>query len=75
MRWITSAGSVAALAVLASLTACGLGETPASSVAGAASEAQQARQAQATEQQVRQKVEDAMRADAMRRAAAEKEGE
>ena len=61
------------LALLATLplSACGLAETAATGAAVASSEAEAAKQAQATEQVIEQKVDDAQQAAADQRRAAD----
>lgn len=61
------------LAPTLALAGCGLAETGATAVAGGASAAQQAKQAQDTEAKVRQQINDAYKEDAARRKAAEAE--
>jgi hypothetical protein len=60
-------------ALLACLTlgACGLGETAVSAAAGGASQAEQAKAALKTEEQVKQQLDAAAALDAQRRQAAE----
>ena len=53
------------------LSGCGLAETGAATATGAQSAAEQAAQARKTEDEVRQRLDDAARQDAARRAAAE----
>ena len=62
--------SIALLATL-SLSACGLAETAVTGASGAAAEVEAARQAQATEKKVEDKVEAAQQLDADQRRAAE----
>jgi hypothetical protein len=54
---------------------CGLAETGAATATGAQSAAQQATDARKTEEQVQQRLEDAARQDAARRAAGEAQGQ
>ncbi|HTX05264.1 MAG TPA: hypothetical protein VMD06_05510 [Steroidobacteraceae bacterium] len=68
----TLAGSLALLAILL-LGGCGLAETGVSATAGAASEAQQAKEAKDTEAKVQQQINAAYQQDAARRKAAEAE--
>ncbi len=75
MRPITSVRLLIAVAAALIAAGCGLGETVTSSAAGAASEAQQAKQAQATEQSVQQQIDAATRADEQKREAAEQEAQ
>ncbi len=74
MRAIASRLTIAVAAALL-VAGCGLGETVTSSAAGATSEAQQAKQAQATEKSVQQQLDAASRADAQKREAAEQEAQ
>jgi hypothetical protein len=53
------------------LCACGLGGTAVSTAAGGASEVQQAQQARATEERVKRQLDEATRAAAEQRSAAE----
>ena len=53
------------------LAACGLGETAVSAAAGAASEAEQAKEALRTEARVKQQLDAAATVDAQRRQAAD----
>ncbi|MGA2398574.1 MAG: hypothetical protein ABSG30_11005 [Steroidobacteraceae bacterium] len=57
------------------LAACGVGETAISAAAGAASEAQQAKDALKTEARVKQQLDAAAALDAQRRKAAEAESQ
>lgn len=59
--------------ILGSTTACGLADTATSAAAGATSEVQQAREAKATEDRVKQQLDAAAQAEAQQREAAEKE--
>ena len=59
------------LAVVTLLSACGLAETGAATATSAQSEAEQAAQARKTEDEVRQRLDEAARQDAAHRAAAE----
>jgi hypothetical protein len=63
------------LIACAALSGCGLAGTATSTTVGAASEAQEARDAKKTEAQVQQKLDDAQRASAAQRAAAEKDSQ
>jgi hypothetical protein len=65
--------AAATLAVAAALmtASCGLAGTAASTAANGASEVQQAEQAKATEDRVKQQVQDAMRTSAQQRDQAE----
>jgi hypothetical protein len=73
MRRLTVTGLLASVMPL--LSACGLAETGAATAAGAQSEAQQAAQARKTEDEVRQRLDEAARQDAARRAAAESDSQ
>ncbi len=75
MRAIPSVRLTIAVATALLVAGCGLGETVTTSAAGAASEAQQAKQAQATEKSVQQQLDAASRADAQKREAAEQEAQ
>ena len=61
------------LAVMTVLGGCGLAETGAATATSAQSAAEQAAQARKTEDEVRQRLDDAAREDAARRAAGEAE--
>jgi hypothetical protein len=67
------AGIWFSLAVTTLLSACGLAETGAATATSAQSAAEQAAQARRTEDEVRQRLDDAARQDAARRAAGEAE--
>jgi outer membrane biogenesis lipoprotein LolB len=62
-----------ALLVLLLVAGCGLAETGATAAAGASSEAQQAKDAKATEARMQQQINAAYQQDAARRKAAEAE--
>ncbi|HUN25583.1 MAG TPA: hypothetical protein VMU67_04690 [Steroidobacteraceae bacterium] len=74
-----SAVRIIPLALLAAaaciLGGCGLGETAMSAATQGVSEAEQAKQAKATEQKVQEQLDAAARAEAEQREAAEKQGE
>ena len=63
------------IGVAALLAGCGLAETGAAAAAGGASAVEQAKQAKATEDRVRQQVEDAQKASDERLKAAEQAAE
>lgn len=71
MRRLT--GTWFLVAVMTLLSACGLAETGAATATSAQSAAGQAAQARKTEDEVRQRLDDAARQDAARRAAGEAE--
>lgn len=63
------------VALLLTLSGCGVAETGTAAAAGAASEAQQAAQARQTEQQVRQQIDAASQQAADQRRDAEAQGQ
>lgn len=71
----TSVKSLALLAILLTLTGCGLAETGVTAAAGGASAAQQAKQAKETEEKIQQQINAAYQQDAARRKAAEAEAQ
>ena len=70
IRRLTAASALAVAAALMTAS-CGLAGTAASTAANGVSEAQQAGEAKATEDRVKQQVQDAMRANAQQRDQAE----
>lgn len=71
-RLLSLAGPLLAAAAVLPAAGCGLAGTAATAATGAASEAQQAKQARAIEDHVKQQLNDAARAAAQQREAAEK---
>ena len=64
----------ALIGLFLALSGCGVAGTGAAGAAGAASEAQQAAQARATEERVRQQIDNAAQQAAAQRAGAEEQG-
>lgn len=70
-RFLSLIGPLLAAAAVLPAAGCGLAGTAATAATGAASEAQQAKQARAIEDHVKQQLNDAARAAAQQREAAE----